>query len=253
MFAFPEIDPVILHIWGPVALRWYNLAYILGFGLGFCALKWWQRKKDIISTTAIDAFLPWAILSVVIGGRVGEFLFFHKSDQDFIEILYIWHGGMSFHGALGGLLIGTYIFCKKYKINYLSWLDHLSLVAPIGVFFGRIANFINDELYGRLTFLPWAVRFPSGGFLPRHPSQLYEAFFEGVMLFTIINFSALEKNSLSNPGKTAGIFLAFYGFFRFCIEFTREPDGWWGPITIGQALCLPMIMYGLFLALRKKS
>lgn len=251
-FSFPQINPVILHIWGPIALRWYNLAYILGIILGLTLLKWWGKKEGRISSTHAEQFLPWCILAIVIGGRVGEFLFYSTETQTFWDILYIWEGGMSFHGAFIGMVVTGYFFSKRNGLSFLGWMDHIALVAPIGIFLGRMANFINDELYGRVTNVWWAVLFPNGGYLPRHPSQLYEAFLEGILLFSILNYVAYFRRGLKQSGKISSIFLCSYGIFRFIGEFFREPDGWIGPITTGQGLSLLMVMGGILLFVFKR-
>ena len=247
---FPQIDPIIIHLWGPIALRWYNLAYIVGFGLGYAGVIWWINARQQLQRPLVDNAFHWVLISVLMGGRIGEFLFYPQPLEHF---LYIWQGGMSFHGALLGLIIGIYLFSRRYQQPFLTWIDHISLVAPMGLFWGRLANFINEELIGRVTDLPWAVRFPSGGYLPRHPTQIYEAIFEGFVLFIALNTVAYRTSLLKKPGHLSGLFLIGYGLFRFGIEAFKVPDGMIGPLTTGQALCLPMVVVGLILVFRKQA
>ncbi|WP_025270098.1 prolipoprotein diacylglyceryl transferase [Hippea sp. KM1] len=242
MIKYPNINPNIITI-GGLHLRWYGLAYALGFVAGYAYLN--RRLKKLNIKGLMDDVLLYAVLGVILGGRLGYVLIYNlgyyiKHPQ---EILYIWHGGMSFHGGLVGVAIAGLLLSKKYNIDFYTLADEAVVVAPIGLFLGRIANFINDELWGRPTDLPWGVAFPSGGFIPRHPSQLYEAFFEGVVLFSIMIF--FRDRLIEKKGVMFWLFVFLYGFFRFFIEFTREPDpqiGFIWKLTMGQWLCLSMIV-----------
>ncbi len=248
-----NIDPIALQL-GPIAIRWYSLAYICGILITMLFLK----KKKIMSQEAYDDWLTWAVLSIILGGRIGYVLFYNPAFfiKNPLEIFMIWHGGMSFHGGLIGAILGMWIFCRKYKIEYLQLTDTLAIIAPIGLFFGRIANFINMELYGRTTGANYGVIFPNAGDLPRHPSQLYEAFLEGIVLFAILFFLSKFTKISQKKGTLSGIFLAFYGIFRIIIELFREPDDQIGflfqNITMGQALSLPLILFGLFLIFKPR-
>lgn len=245
----PEFDPVFFSI-GPLDIRWYSLAYIGGILFTLFWLKKCNKKNKFLSEKAYEDWLTWAILSILLGGRFG-YVFFYNADYFFenpLEIFAFWRGGMSFHGGLLGAILGMWIYAKKYKINFLQLTDCLVVAAPIGLFLGRLANFINLELYGRVTGSNFGMIFPNAGDLPRHPSQLYEAFLEGIVLFAIL-FSL--RNRFTNEGKLSGIFLIFYGSFRIMIENFREPDEQIGfffdRITLGQLLSLPLIMIGFFL------
>lgn len=256
--SFPNIDPVILQIYGPIALRWYNLAYIIGLGGGllYCSFLTKKFPELHLSRTHLDHFFHWAILGVIVGGRLGEVVFyFHDSFlRDPWQIFRVWDGGMSFHGAVIGLLISFYLFSKKHKLSIFHLGDCVTAAAPIGLFFGRIANFINDELYGRVTTVPWAVAFPSGGYLPRHPSQLYEAFLEGFVLFILLSVSIFRYDAFKKPGFVSGLWLVGYGVSRVTVEFFREPDGFISVgqiiLTTGQGLSLLMIAGGIYLIKR---
>lgn len=235
---------------GPIALRWYNLAYILGFGVGYRGILWWMRKRQVLQEKYLDQSFHWVLVSILLGGRLGEFLFY---PQNLENILYIWEGGMSFHGALVGLILGVYLFTKRYHQSFLAWLDHMALVAPVGLFLGRLANFVNGELIGRPTEMPWGVCFPLGGYIPRHPTQIYEAIFEGIVLWIILNSLAYTTNALKKEGYLCGLFLVGYGFFRFIIEFWKVPDAMVGPLTTGQLLCIPMVVFGLIFLYRVRK
>lgn len=251
---FPNIDPVAFYV-GPLPIRWYALAYITGFlaGWKYCLYIAGLDHEKRPNKTDIDDFLPWAILGVIAGGRIGYILFyqleFYLSEP--LEIAKIWHGGMSFHGGILGVIVSCWLFTRARKIPFLGLTDMLACVTPIGLFFGRIANFINGELFGRVSNVPWAVNFPRGGGLDRHPSQLYEAALEGLVLFIILFFLMRIEYVRQRAGILSGVFLAGYGLARFFVEFFREPDLQIGYIaeifTMGQMLCLPMILGGLFL------
>jgi len=251
----PSIDPVALQL-GPLAIRWYSLAYIIGIIFTMLFLKKQNQQHKIMSEDAYENWLVWAVISVILGGRFGYVLFYNFEYFliDPLEIFALWHGGMSFHGGLLGAIFGMWLFAKKYKINFLQLTDALAIAAPVGLFFGRIANFINMELYGRVTGSSFGVIFPNGGNLPRHPSQLYEAALEGLLLFIILfslgKFTKIQKY----VGALSGAFLAGYGICRIIIENFREPDQQLGflfaSITMGQILSLPLILFGVFLVWR---
>ena len=256
----PSIDPVIFSL-GYIDFRWYSLAYLLAFLIGSYLIKYLNNKTQSSKLTniQIDNFFIWSVLGVILGGRTG-YVLFYQLDQFLLNplyITYIWEGGMSFHGGLIGITLSTYFFSKKNNINFLTLADLISIVAPIGLFLGRIANFINVELIGRVTEFPFAIIYPSIDNLPRHPSQLYEAFFEGLVLFIILIIFFIKKHPIKNHGVLSGLFLFLYGSFRFFIEFLREPDHHIGLFielfTIGQILSMPLIMIGLLMILKKKQ
>lgn len=256
-----DLDPVLLNL-GPLEIRWYSLAYILGILIG-----WWLGKKIIprlilsknlkFNLSDFDDFISYIIVSIIIGGRLG-YVFFYNLDyyiSNPIYIFKIWEGGMSFHGALIGIIIGTHLFSLKKKIPTFFLLDIIACVSPVGIFFGRIANFINGELVGKVTNIYWGVIFPSIDNQVRHPSQLYEALLEGVVLFFIINFVHFKKNY--KIGKCSSIFLIFYGTFRIFSEFFREPDiqiGYiFGVISMGMLLSTIMIFAGTIIYLKRND
>ncbi|MFY9589152.1 prolipoprotein diacylglyceryl transferase [Rickettsia endosymbiont of Halotydeus destructor] len=250
---FPNINPILFSI-GPLAVSWYSLSYVMGILLG-----WWYagkiiRKFDLIITKKnLDDFVTFAIIGIIIGGRLGYVLLYnpHKYLANPIEILKTYEGGMSFHGGTIGLVIAAYFFCKKYNISLLSLADIIATIAPIGLFFGRIANFINGELYGRVTNSSLGVIFPNSDLQPRHPSQLYEAFFEGFILFLILAYSVFKYKTIKKQGLTFGIYLVVYSLFRIIIEIFREPDIQIGfifdTLTMGQILSFPMLLLGIYL------
>ena len=247
----PSIDPVILSL-GIFDIRLYSLAYISGFIIGSIIIKYLNKKLlNILSNKQIDSFFIWSILGVIIGGRVGYVLFYQTSYLFInpIYILKIWTGGMSFHGGLIGIIISMYLFCKKNNIQFFYLSDLVSIVAPIGLFFGRIANFINNELYGKITNFPFAMIYPEIDLQPRHPSQLYEAFLEGIILFIILLTYFNKTKSDPTIGKISGLFLILYATFRILIEFLREPDSHIGLIfnfaSMGQILSIPLIIIGV--------
>src|SRR6266851_4124166 len=222
---FPAIDPVAISI-GPVAIRWYALAYIVGLLIGwrYC-LALASRPPHLVGRQDVDDFLVWATLGVVLGGRIGYVLFYMPGYYIYhpIEAFYVWHGGMSFHGGALGVTIAIVLFTRARKIPLFAFSDIITEAIPIGLFFGRIANFINGELFGRPTQVPWAIIFPKGGAMPRHPSQLYEAFCEGVLLFLLL-FAAERLGARRRPGIVTGLFLAGYAVARMSCELVREPD-----------------------------
>lgn len=253
---FPNINPIILSV-GPLSITWYSLAYVGGIIAGWAyAAKIVREFKVGITKKELDDFVTWAILGIIIGGRLGYVLLYDPSKYfgDPISILKTYEGGMSFHGGILGLAISSYYFCQKHKINLLTFSDVLVVVAPIGLFFGRMANFINAELYGRVTTMPWGVIFPNSDLQARHPSQLYEALFEGLILFIVLTCATFKYKTIKIPGLNSGIFLVLYSLFRIAIETLREPDFHIGfllnYLTMGQILSLPMLILGGYLIIR---
>ena len=242
-----NFDPVAFQIIS-FEIRWYSLAYILGIIIG-----WILCKKIFIKNLDInqkfDDYITYLIIGIIIGGRLGYVLFYNFSYyiNNFLDIFKIWQGGMSFHGGLLGIIVASILFAKKNNQDLFVYTDLVSLVAPIGIFFGRLANFINSELYGKVTEVPWAVTFVQVDNLSRHPSQLYEAIFEGIILFILLLYFR-SKNFLAKPGLISGLFLIFYSVFRFCIEFFRVPDEQIGylifNLSMGQIISLVFIMIG---------
>ncbi len=254
--TFPEFDPVAVQI-GPIAIRWYALAYIAGLVLGWQFVRLLAKRGYIALTRAqIDDLLFWAAMGVILGGRVGYTLFYRPDYYLFnpLEILKVWQGGMSFHGGLLGVVLAIIWFARRNKLPIFVVGDAVAAAAPIGLFFGRIANFVNGELFGRVSDAPWAMVFPTGGLFPRHPSQLYEAGLEGLVLFLVLAWLAFRTDALRRPGLAAGVFLVGYALARSFVEFFREPDvGIALPdigITMGQLLSLPMLIIGLLLISR---
>lgn len=243
----PQLDPVAISF-GSIAIRWYSLAYIAGILFTLFWLKKCNEKDNFLSPKAYDDWLLWAVFSIMFGGRLGYVFFYNP--QYFLkfplDIFAFWQGGMSFHGGLLGSIFGMWLFAKKYKVDFLKLTDCLSVAAPVGLFFGRLANFVNMELYGRVTGSNFGVIFPNADNLPRHPSQLYEAFLEGVVMFVIL-FSL--RNFSQKRGFLSGMFLILYGSFRLIVENFRQPDEQIGflfaKITLGQALSLPLIFLGI--------
>ena len=251
-----NFDPVAFQIFS-LEIRWYSLAYIIGIILG-----WIYCKKKLIKDQHIlglfDDFITYLIIGVILGGRFGYALFYNLKYylENPFEILMVWNGGMSFHGGLIGVILATQLFSKKHNVNYFIFLDLVSIVAPIGIFFGRISNFINSELIGRATDLPWSVQFILIDNIKRHPSQLYEAFFEGIILFLLLGFF-FKKNYLENPGKISALFLIFYSLFRFFTEFFRMPDTQIGylilNLTLGQLISVFFLVIGTLLFYLKNN
>jgi len=262
---------MLIHNFDPVAIdlnflqiRWYSLAYIFGILIG-----WFYGRKIIsklrvynnFSYLKIDDFddlIPYLIIGIIIGGRIG-YVFLYNLEyyiNNLLEIFYIWEGGMSFHGALVGIVFSTILFCNKKKIQKLVYFDIISCVTPIGLFLGRISNFINGELYGKKTELPWGVVFPKIDSLTRHPSQIYEALMEGLILFVILNFLAFKKKVILNSGTISMLFVFLYSLFRILIEFYREPDYQLGYIiysfSMGQVLSVFMIFFSILVYLKIK-
>ena len=254
MLPYLHIDPVAVDLpdFLPFDVHWYGLMYVFGIGGAWLLARrrapgfGWRLEE-------IDDLVFYAAIGVVAGGRTGYMLFYNLPAwlHDPLSFFKVWQGGMSFHGGLLGTLVAVYLFCRKYRRSLLEVTDFAVPFVPIGLFFGRIGNFINGELWGKVTDVPWAMVFPAGGPLPRHPSQLYEAFLEGIVLFTVLWLYSAKPRP---RGAVFGLFLLLYGIFRFFVEFIREPDahigylafGW---VTMGQVLSLPMIVAGAGLLL----
>jgi len=250
---FPSFDPVAVSI-GPFAIRWYALAYVCGLLIGWRYCRWLAaRAPTKIEARAIDDYLLWATLGVVLGGRLGYVVFYNPGHylSNPLEIAYVWQGGMSFHGGLIGVVVATALFARKAGIPLLGLGDIVCCAAPVGLFLGRLANFVNGELFGRPTEAPWGVIFPQGGPLPRHPSQLYEAGLEGLVLFLVL-WLLVRRGGLRRHGLACGVFFAGYGAARLFVELFREPDAQVGflagGVTMGQMLSLPMLLIGIGLA-----
>jgi phosphatidylglycerol:prolipoprotein diacylglycerol transferase len=255
VIPFPAFDPVLVHL-GPFAIRWYALAYIAGILLGWAyarallrSAKLWGGKAPM-SVVDFDDFVLWVTLGIILGGRIGYVLFYnlpHFAAHP-LEIVQLWNGGMSFHGGFAGCVLAVVLFARKRGLSILSLGDITCAVGPIGLFLGRIANFINGELWGRPADVPWAMIFPGGGPLPRHPSQLYEAILEGLMLLAVLAL-LIRRGALRRPGLIVGCFAAGYAIARTVCEFFREPDIQlgllWGGATMGQLLSLPLLLTGL--------
>ena len=256
---FPIVDPVLVEI-GPLAIRWYAIAYIIGLIVG------WRYVRRLVATPAVwgetgdtnrpstdnvDDFLLWVTFGIIIGGRIGYVVFYNPSYflENPDQILAIWTGGMSFHGGLLGAIVAALAFSVRRGVSALSLLDLIAAAAPIGLFFGRIANFVNAELWGRPATVPWAVVFPNAGPEPRHPSQLYEAVLEGLVLFLVLRVLIMRYGALRRPGFVGGAFLAGYAMARSVCEIFREPDAHIGfllpQVTMGMALSLPMGIVGI--------
>ena len=259
MINFPNIDPVVISL-GPLAVTWYSLSYVVGIMLGrLYIIKLLEKNRSTISKQNIDDFVSWVIVGIIIGGRLGYVLFYDVARYfaNPIDILKTYEGGMSFHGGITGFIIASILFCRKYKLRLLALTDLCAVVNPISLGLGRIANFINAELYGRPTDVPWGVVFPYSDLKPRHPSQLYEAFLEGLILFFILRYVRIKYNALDRLGLLSGLFLIFYSLFRILAEFFREPDiqkGYYAHyFTMGQILCLPLFILGLILIFHSRS
>jgi phosphatidylglycerol:prolipoprotein diacylglycerol transferase len=257
--AFPVFDPIAISI-GPIAIRWYALAYIGGIVIGWVYARSLVKNERLwggpppITLVQLDDFILWVTLGIIVGGRTGYVLFYNPAffAQHPAEIFQLWNGGMSFHGGFLGCVAAVMLFARKNNISILSLGDITTGVAPIGILLGRIANFINSELWGRPadSTVPWAMVFPNGGPLPRHPSQLYEAGLEGILLFAILAVM-IRMGALKRPGLILGSFIAIYALARITGEFFREPDpqlGFlWGGLTMGMLLSVPMILAGVVL------
>ena len=252
--AFPAIDPVAFQI-GPVAVRWYALSYLAGLAAGWGLMLQQVRLPGAVPMTRrqVDDFLIWATLAVIVGGRLGYVVFYNPMEylRDPVQIVQIWRGGMSFHGGLAGIAVAMVWYARRNGLPLLALTDIVSSVAPVGLLFGRIANFINGELWGRPTDVPWAMVFPDGGPEPRHPSQLYEAALEGLVLLALVQTLYRLEAVRRRPGTVAGVFLVGYGGARLFVEIFREPDAHIGLLiggsTLGQWLSVPMVLAGIAL------
>ncbi|HEY1709969.1 MAG TPA: prolipoprotein diacylglyceryl transferase [Rhizomicrobium sp.] len=285
VIPFPDVDPVLIHIWGKIAIRWYSLAYIAGLVVGW----WWVLRllrdrplwrnppfdrKPPATEEDIGDLLVWATLGVIVGGRLGWLIFYgvilctvspdggfcgtgaSHLPGDFIthplRIIAAWDGGMSFHGGMVGTVVAIWLFTVRRKLDFVKVGDLVASVAPIGLFFGRLANFINGELWGKKTDVPWAMVFCNqyacgGGHDPRHPSQLYEAGLEGLLLFVVLQVGIYRFRWHEKPGLVSAVFFLGYGLSRVFVEIFREPDApFWGPISMGQALSFPMWLVAAF-------
>lgn len=259
---FPQIDPVALQI-GPVALKWYGLAYVAGL-----LFAWWYMRSLLanarlwgtprpgvkpITPAMLDDAMFWGALGVIIGGRLGYVLFYKPAEYlaNPLEIFAVWQGGMSFHGGFIGVLAGVFFYARRNNADLLQLFDLAGASVPIGLGFGRLANFINGELWGRVTTSSAGMVFPGAGDLPRHPSQLYEAALEGIVLFLVIRWLTHSRLKFKSPGFVAGAFAVGYGLSRIIVEFFREPDAHLGylagPVTMGMLLSLPMVIAGVCL------
>ncbi|EKF17249.1 prolipoprotein diacylglyceryl transferase [Nitratireductor pacificus pht-3B] len=261
--SFPEIDPVAVQL-GPLAIHWYGLGYVVGILLGWWYARrlvgnerLWAGGKPPMTVADLDDFVLWAAVGIVAGGRIGYILFYDlpRYLANPLDILAVWQGGMSFHGGLLGVTLAMILFAIRRGINPWSLFDTIAIVAPIGIGLVRVANFINAELWGRVTDVPWAFVFPNGGPEPRHPSQLYEAALEGLVLFAVLRLLTHRALRLTTPGFVAGAFICGYGLSRIFAEFFREPDahigylagGW---LTMGMILSTPMVLIGVWAMLR---
>jgi phosphatidylglycerol:prolipoprotein diacylglycerol transferase len=263
VLRFPDIDPVLVQI-GPFAIRWYALAYVAGILLGWRYVvgltrnaSLWARRGQPATEPQIDDLILWVTMGIIVGGRLGHVLFYTPSIiwSDPLEILRVWHGGMSFHGGAIGVTLAILIFSKMNRIDLFRLADLVAACVPIGLFFGRIANFINGELWGRVTTVPWGMVFPNAGILPRHPSQLYEAALEGVVLFLVLRWGTHGPAKLLNRrGVIAGMFLLGYALVRIALENVREPDAYMPAfpfgLTMGMMLSAPMVLGGIWLIWR---
>lgn len=248
---YPQIDPVLFKL-GPLAVKWYGLAYLAGFALAYVGLRRLVEAGRLrVTAEALSDLLSWLVVGVIAGGRAGWWLFYHRAGgaEPWYEPLAIWHGGMSFHGGLVGVAAALFVWAWRHGAPFWNLADGLAIVAPVGLFLGRIANFINAELVGRPTRLPWGVIFP-GEVVPRHASQLYEAALEGPVLLLVLWLA--RRRGRWRDGQSAALFLTAYGMFRFLVEFTRQPDdqigfvafGW---LTMGQALSASLLVFGVLL------
>ena len=253
----PTFDPIAIDL-GIIKIYWYGISYLLGIILGWLYLRYFLIKKpankDNKFTINISDTVPWIVIGILIGGRIGYVIFYNYNYfiENPIEIIRIWNGGMSFHGGLIGASISLYLFSLRYKKKYLYLMDLIAIAAPIGIFFGRIANFINGELVGKVTNLPWGMVYGNHDYLPRHPSQIYEALMEGVLIFIILGYLSHKTNIIERSGQLSAVFLISYGVFRIIAEFFRQPDEHIGyiiqsPVTLGMLISLPLVLLGIYL------
>ena len=247
---FPTIDPVFFSI-GPLQFRWYGLMYVLAFVATYFILRSEIRRKQLpLTTEDVSDLVFYGAMGVVLGGRFGYILFYNPAFYlaNPLQLFAVWEGGMSFHGGFLGVILAFVLYARKKRISFWTLIDMAAQCAPVGLGLGRIGNFINGELYGRQTDVPWGIIFPGGGGAPRHPSQLYEAFLEGLLLFLIVRFAARRSTATGVAGWT---FVAGYGLFRFIVEFFRQPDAqlgtFLGLFSMGQLLSLPMFLLGSFM------
>ena len=261
MLIHPEFDPVALQI-GPIAIRWYGLMYLIAFAAFYLLGRWrvlhtHHGVSTGLKPSDVEDLLFYGVLGVVLGGRLGYVLFYKPAYylQHPLEVFAVWQGGMAFHGGLLGVIAACYLFAARRRLPFVQLMDFVAPLVPLGLASGRLGNFINGELWGRATDLPWAMVFPqSGTAIGRHPSQLYQFAGEGVLLFAIVWIYSMRPRPV---GRVAGVFLLGYGVLRFLAEFAREPDAFLGllagGLTMGQLLCLPMVAGGLYLMLRKST
>ena len=262
--SFPSINPVIFSL-GPFEIRWYSLAYIVGFLFAWRYIRFLTQKKQIHSLNKkidfkfVDDLVFYSIVGLILGARLGYVIFYNPSYylQNPFEIIYLWQGGLSFHGGLLGIVIASLVLSKSNQIDFFQLSDLICVSAPVGIFFGRIANFINGELYGRPSEYFIGMQFPGSDMQYRHPSQLYEAFLEGLVIFIVLNILIHKFDKLKKPGFISSVFLIMYGVFRFFIEFTREPDQQLGLffefLSMGMILSIPMIIFGIFIFIYSQS
>ena len=260
VLLFPQFDPVLVQI-GPLSIRWYALAYIGSLLLGWRVMRRLVLREPAVATPEqTDDFLTWATLGVVLGGRLG-YVLFYQPDLYWahpLAALQVWQGGMSFHGGALGVVVALVLYCRKQAIPLLGFADRIAVVVPIGLGLGRVANFINGELWGRPApdWLPWAMIFPNGGPVPRHPSQIYQALLEGLVLFTVLWLLARREAVRARFGLLTGVFLAGYAIARSIGEMFRQPDPFLGFLfegaTMGQLLSVPMLVAGVWLILRAR-
>ena len=249
--SFPDISPIMFSI-GPLAIRWYSMAYLVGIVAGWMLVNRNVRINKLgLEKTQIEDLMFYITLGIILGGRLGYAIFYGGAEMWLKpwRLLEIWKGGMSFHGGIVGVIAAVWLFSRKIKYSFLALTDLAVLYAPIGIFLGRLANFVNDELWGRVTTVPWAVRFPAGGYLPRHPSQLYEGLLEGVLMFVVLNLLWQLPKIRRIHGVVSALFIILYGCFRIILEQFREPDAqlgfFFGGVTMGQMLSIPLIVGGL--------
>ena len=265
IMPYPEIDPIAFSV-GPVDVHWYGIAYVVGIMLG-----WFYARRLIetprlwageapMSRVQLDDFLVWAAIGIILGGRIGYILFydFPNVAAEPLRAIQIWNGGMSFHGGFAGTTLAMLLFARRHRIPVWSLFDIVAAVVPIGLFFGRIANFVNGELWGRLSDAPWAVVFPQAGPFARHPSQLYEAGLEGIVLLAVMALAIWRFDALKRPGLVTGIFVCGYALSRITVEFFREPDAqlgylYGGWLTMGMLLSLSMLAVGVWAIVRARA